>query len=102
MPIIFQKCLADQLFAEAKIIDLLATDKSIYFAQPRPIIVNYHTFCSAQTLIKLPDVISVSMNFADFKRYNFFKLYLEFIWEVTEGGRNPPPLGSEKIQKSPV
>ena len=37
------QCLADQLFAEAElrqIIDLLATDKSRYFAQPRPIIVN--------------------------------------------------------------
>ena len=32
------KCLADQLFASA---DLLATDESRYFAQPRPIIVNY-------------------------------------------------------------
>ena len=33
------QCLADQLFA----IDLLATEKSRYFAQPRPIIVNYYT-----------------------------------------------------------
>ena len=36
---------ADQLFASAfgfgKYIDLLATDKSRYFAQPRPIIVKY-------------------------------------------------------------
>ena len=41
---IFQ-CLADQLFASAfgfdKYIDLLATDKSGYFAQSRHIIVNY-------------------------------------------------------------
>ena len=50
------QCLADQLFATA---DLLVTDKSRYFAQPRPIIVNYvsegnfslwHTF----TLIYTP------------------------------------------------
>ena len=38
------QCLADQLFAPAfgfgKYIDLLATDKLRYFAQPRPIIVN--------------------------------------------------------------
>ena len=33
------QCLADQLFR--KIIDLLATDKSQYFAEPRPIIANY-------------------------------------------------------------
>ena len=32
------QCLADQLFASA---DLLATDKSRYFAQSRTIIVNY-------------------------------------------------------------
>ena len=31
------QCLADQLFASAK----LATDKSQYLAQPSPIIVNY-------------------------------------------------------------
>ena len=64
------QCLADQLFAKAEgkasaslradeiklwlvivctqarlrqIIDLLATDKSRYFVQPRPIIVNYFT-----------------------------------------------------------
>ena len=40
------QCLADQLFASAfgfgKYIDLLATDKSRYFAQSRPIIVNYY------------------------------------------------------------
>ena len=34
------QCLAHQLFAEAGV-DLLATDKSRYFAQPRPIIVSY-------------------------------------------------------------
>ena len=33
-------CLADQLFASAEIIDLIATDKSRYFAQPHRIIVN--------------------------------------------------------------
>ena len=42
------QCLADQLFTSAlirlgQIIDLLATDKSRDFAQPRPIIVNYST-----------------------------------------------------------
>ena len=40
------QCFGDKLFAAAfskSIIDLLATDKSRYFAQPRPIIVN----CSA-------------------------------------------------------
>ena len=40
------QCLADQLFGSAfafrQIIDLIATDKSRYFAQPRPIIVNYY------------------------------------------------------------
>ena len=36
--IVICQCLIDQLFA---IIDLLATDKSRYFAQPHPIIVNY-------------------------------------------------------------
>ena len=35
------QCLAEQLFAEA---DQLATDKSRYFVQPRPIIVNYRHF----------------------------------------------------------
>ena len=39
------QCFADQLFASAfgfgKYIDLLATDKSRYFAQPHPIIVNW-------------------------------------------------------------
>ena len=39
------QCLADQLFASAfsfgKYIDLLAPDKSRYFAQPRPIIVKH-------------------------------------------------------------
>ena len=40
------QCLADQLiicfsFRLRQIIDLLATDKSRYFAQPRPIIANY-------------------------------------------------------------
>ena len=33
------QCLADQLFDSA--FDLLTTDKSRYFAQPCPIIVNY-------------------------------------------------------------
>ena len=42
--IVICQCLADQLFASAfnfgkYIIDLLATDKSRYFAEPRPIIV---------------------------------------------------------------
>ena len=32
---------ADQLFADAVIIDLRDTDKSRYFAQPRPIIAHY-------------------------------------------------------------
>ena len=43
------QCLADQLlFASAfgfGIIDLLATDKSQYFAQPRPIIASYPWAC---------------------------------------------------------
>ena len=38
---LLKSVIADQLFASAKIIDLLATDKSRYFAQPCPIIVNY-------------------------------------------------------------
>ena len=42
--IVICQCLADQLFASAfgfgkYIIDLLAPDKSQYFAEPRPIIV---------------------------------------------------------------
>ena len=42
--IVICQCLADQLFASAfglgkYIIDLLATEKSRYFAEPRPIIV---------------------------------------------------------------
>ena len=45
------QCLADQLFASAgirQIIDLLTTDKSRYFAQPHPIIVNYpHKFVTS-------------------------------------------------------
>ena len=48
------QCLADQLFASAfgfgKYIDLLATDKSGYFTQPRPIIVNYYSGFSAVML----------------------------------------------------
>ena len=35
--IVICQCLADQLFAS---VDLLTTDKSWYFAQPRPITVN--------------------------------------------------------------
>ena len=38
------QCLADQLLISVRlrqITDLLASDKSRYFAQPRPIIVNY-------------------------------------------------------------
>ena len=38
------QCLADQLFPSAEITDLLATDKSRYFAQAPPIIVN--SLCS--------------------------------------------------------
>ena len=30
------------IICRSRIIDLLATDKSRYFAQPRPIVVNYH------------------------------------------------------------
>jgi hypothetical protein len=37
--------LADQLF----LIDLLATDKSRYFAQPRPIIDNYFFYSSTRS-----------------------------------------------------
>ena len=43
------QCLADQLF------DLLATDKSRYFVQPRPIIANY----LSQTVIFFPSVNDV-------------------------------------------
>ena len=41
-----------------QIIDLLATDKSQYFAQPRPIIVNYH--CS-QSLINADNPLNQSV-----------------------------------------
>ena len=52
------QCLAGQLFASAfgvgKYIDLLATDKSRYFAQPRPIIVNYFVPKALSIYLRIP------------------------------------------------
>ena len=48
--IVICQCLADELFALASaIIDLLTTDKSRYFAQPHPIIVNLLFYFTAQS-----------------------------------------------------
>ena len=60
--IVICQCLADQLFASAfgfgkLIIDLLATVKSRYFAQPRPIIVNY--LCQMYLVVLIGDTVNL-------------------------------------------
>ena len=70
------QCLADQLFASA---DLLATDKSRYFAQPRPVIVNY------VKVIFLSDILSHSYTHIYLRRFTHKR--------IQTGGFGLPELG---------